>query len=128
VTDIVALALEFNREVQTNGRLDLVDHYVHPDFRNGTAEPGVVDGRDGVRATMAALHAAFADLTLEIVHCFGHDDVVATHKILRGRHVGPWLGQQPTGEPVALRVMDFLRFADGKIIEHWSALRPVARV
>lgn len=49
---------------------------------------------------------------------------MSSPRILRGRHVGPWLGQEPTGRRVALRIMDFLRFEDGRIIEHWSALRP----
>lgn len=123
----IARAREFVRKVQEEGRLDLIDDFLHPDFSNGTAEGDLPKDRTGVRIIMAALCDAFAERTIEIVHCSEADDVVASHKVLHGRHVGDWLGRPPSGERVCLRHMDFLRFEDGKIIEHWSALRPLQR-
>ncbi|MFE2188281.1 ester cyclase [Streptomyces sp. NPDC059455] len=123
--DNVSRTLDFVRKVQEGGCLELFDDFVHPDFRNHTAEPGGAADREGARATMAALHAALEDLSIEIVHCFGQGDLVATTKVVRGRHVGNWLGQAPTGKRVGLRIMDFLRFTDGRIIEHWSTHTPL---
>ncbi|MDT8914707.1 ester cyclase [Amycolatopsis sp. PS_44_ISF1] len=121
----VARTREFVRLVQEQGRVERFDEFVHPEFRNHSAEPGLAGGRDGARATMTLLHRALADVRVEVVHCFEHDGVVATNKIIRGRHVGDWLGQAATGSRVALHVMDFLRFEDGRIIEHWSTARPL---
>ena len=42
----------------------------------------------------------------------GWPSVVATHK-------GPYLGIDPTGERVGMRVMDFYRLVDGRIAENW---------
>jgi predicted ester cyclase len=37
-------------------------------------------------------------------------------------HQGPYLGVEPTGKALTLRVMDFYRCADGKIMENWVCL------
>ncbi|GIT92295.1 polyketide cyclase [Jannaschia pagri] len=37
-------------------------------------------------------------------------------------HRGPYLGVQPTGRALTLRVMDFYRCADGRIAENWVLL------
>ncbi|GAB3565257.1 ester cyclase [Amycolatopsis endophytica] len=110
----------FVGQVQQRGRLELIDSLVHPDFRNHTVEPGQPADRDGVRATMAAMHAAFTGLSVEILHCVGDGDLVATHKTFRGRHTGPWFGVPPSGNQVEFRVMDVARYRDGQMAEHWA--------
>ncbi|RKN39559.1 ester cyclase [Streptomyces hoynatensis] len=80
----------FVAQVQQAGRFELIDSLVHPDYRNHTAEPGQGRDREGVRATTRALHAAFSGLTVRILHCVGEGDLVATHKVFRARHTGPW--------------------------------------
>ena len=110
----------FVEQVQEKGRLDLIDELVHPEFRNHTAEPGQRDDREGVRETMAALHGAFSDLRVEVLHCVGDGDLVATHKLFRGRHTGAWFGVPPSGNRVEFRVMDLVRYRDGQLFEHWA--------
>lgn len=110
----------FVEQVQHSGRLELIDTLVHTDYHNHTAEPGQRDDREGVRATMAALHAAFSDLTVRILHCVGDGDLVATHKVFRARHTGPWFGVRPSGSQVEFRVMDLVRFREGQMTEHWA--------
>ncbi|PRX96804.1 ester cyclase [Allonocardiopsis opalescens] len=111
---------DFVGKVQQEGRLDLIDTLVHPDYRDHTAEPGQGTDRDGVRATMAAMHTAFTDLSVEILHCVAHSGIVATHKLFRGRHTGPWFGVPPSGRQVEFRVMDMVGFRDGRMYEHWA--------
>ncbi len=118
----VARMRAFVELVHEAGRVDLVDEFVAPDFRNRSAKEGRADDRSGVVEVTRALHAAFADLAIEIVHCVATDGVVATHKVYRGRHVGDWLGTPPTGRQVEFRVMDFVRVRDGRFVEHWSVL------
>ncbi|GAA2127085.1 ester cyclase [Streptomyces synnematoformans] len=110
----------FVEQVQHGGRLELIDTLVHPDYRNHTTEPGQAADREGVRATMAAMHAAFSDLTVDILHCVGDGDLVATHKVFRGRHTGPWFDVAPSGNQVGFRVMDLVRYRDGQLAEHWA--------
>jgi predicted ester cyclase len=110
----------FVEQVQHRGRLELVDTLVHAAYHDHTAEPGQGDDRDGVRATIAAMHAAFSDLTVRILHCVGDGDLVATHKMFRARHTGPWFDVPPSGNQVEFRVMDLVRYRDGQMAEHWA--------
>ena len=70
--------------------------------------------------TAAAMHEAFSDLRIEILHCVGDGDLVATHKMFRGRHTGAWFGVPPSGHQVEFRVMDLVRYRDGQWAEHWA--------
>jgi len=110
----------FVEQVQQGGRFELIDSLVHAEYRNHTVEPGQADDRDGVRATMVAMHAAFSDLTVRILHCVGDADFVATHKVFRARHTGTWFGVPPSGNQVEFRVMDLVRYRDGQMVEHWA--------
>ncbi|WP_042431255.1 ester cyclase [Streptacidiphilus anmyonensis] len=112
--------LLFVEQVQQNGRLELIENLVQPDFRNDTVEPGQPDDRAGIGEIVAAMHMAFSHLRIEILHCIGDGDLVATHKVLRGRHTGPWFSVPPSGNPIELRVMDLVRYRDGKWAEHWA--------
>jgi predicted ester cyclase len=99
---------------------------VRPDFRNHTAGPGQRDDRAGIGETVAAMHAAFSGLRIEILHCVGDGDLVATHKMFRGRHTGAWFGVPPSGNQVELRVMDLVRYTGGPWAEHWAAADAVS--
>jgi len=110
----------FVEEVQEKGRLELIDELVRPDFRNHTVEPGQRDDRAGIGETVAVMLAAFSDLRIEILHCVGDGDFVATHKMFRGRHTGSWFGLPASGNRVEFRVMDLVRYRDGQWAEHWA--------
>ena len=112
----------FVEEVQQKGRLELIDTLVHASFHNHTAEPGRGVDREGVRTTVAAMHAAFSGLTVQILHCVGDGDLVATHKVFRARHTGPWFDVPPSGNQVEFRVMDLVRYRDGQLAEHWAVV------
>ncbi|WP_370367454.1 ester cyclase [Catenulispora sp. GP43] len=43
-----------------------------------------------------------------------------THGERRGRHTGGWFGIPPSGNRVEFRVMDLVRYRDGKWAEHWA--------
>jgi predicted ester cyclase len=47
-------------------------------------------------------------------------DKVAARVTMHGRHVGEFLGKQPTGKEFATKQIHIWRFQDGKVIEHWS--------
>jgi predicted ester cyclase len=110
----------FVEQVQEEGRFELIDTLVRPEFRNHTAEAGQRADRAGIGETVAAIHEAFSGLRVEIVHCVGAGDLVATHKVLRGRHTGPWLGVPASGNQVEFRVMDLVRYRGGQWAEHWA--------
>ena len=108
----------FVEVVQAKGRFELIDALARAEFRNHTVEPGQRDDRAGIGETVAAMHEAFSGLRVEILHCVGAGDLVATHKMFRGRHTGSWFGIPPSGNQVEFRAMDLVRYPDGQLAEH----------
>lgn len=84
------------------------------------ARPGEPAGFEGVKKTMFWLATVFADQRWEIHEVIGEGDTVVVHCTHHGRHVGDLMGLPPTGREVAYEYVHFLRFLDGKAVEHWS--------
>ncbi|KIW66217.1 hypothetical protein PV04_08417 [Phialophora macrospora] len=116
----IALVRHVITQVQQNGKFDLIDRYCHPDFVNRTPLPGFVANRDGIHQAMHYLHAALTDIKVDIQHCVCTGDVVATNKVVSGKHVGELLGQPASGQRIEFRVMEFMRVQDEQLIEHWG--------
>jgi predicted ester cyclase len=79
---------------------------------------------DSVLAAHAALKAAAPDVSFEVdrsnMVCEG--DQVAGHSLVRGTHSGaPLFGVEPSGNELVWTHSDFVRIADGKVVERWSS-------
>jgi predicted ester cyclase len=82
------------------------------------------DTLDSVLASYAALRRAMPDLRFEIDrdNSVAEGDQVAAHSIVRGTHTGDALfGAEPSGNEIVWTHTDFVRIADGKVVERWSA-------
>jgi predicted ester cyclase len=66
------------------------------------------------------LRTAFPDLRFEIEDLIAEGDTVAGRLTMNGTHTGPLMGMPPTGRKVRQAHMHFVRFRDGKAIEHWG--------
>jgi predicted ester cyclase len=55
---------------------------------------------------------------IEDVICEG--DRVVARVTMHGKHLGEFLGQEPTGKEFAVEHIHIWRMDDGKVIEHWS--------
>src|SRR3712207_2730681 len=73
-----------------------------------------------MRALITMLRTAFPDLHFAIEHLVAEGDTVAGRVTLSGTHEGPLMGMPPTGRSVRQASMHFVRFRDGKAIEHWG--------
>jgi predicted ester cyclase len=69
-------------------------------------------------ATM--LRTAFPDLRFEIEGLVAEGDTVAGRLTMSGTHEGPLMGTPPTERSVRQDHMHFVRFRDGKAVEHWG--------
>lgn len=102
----------------SRGELALADELVSADFLNHEAPSGAPRGPAGLRQLVTLLRTAFPDIHYEVQELLADDDLVAARTILRGTHLGPFMGIPPTGQPVVQEQIHILRFAGGKIIEH----------
>jgi predicted ester cyclase len=114
--------LRFQREV-FNGHdwsLETLSRHLTEDFRDHAAMPGDSPGLEGVQARFSYWATAFADAEEENVEMVGEGDLVAVLYNLHARHAGDYLGVPATGADVVIPGIEFVRFRDGRICEHWG--------
>jgi steroid delta-isomerase-like uncharacterized protein len=107
-------------EVFNQGTLAVADEVVAPDCVDHEEHPGNVPGPEAVRTVARMLRTAFPDLHFTIEELIAEGDLVAGRLTMRGTHDGPLMGMPPTGRQVEQAHMHFVRFRDGKAVEHWG--------
>ena len=105
-----AIARRFYEEVFDEGNLDAADDFL---------AAGVAD-HEGFKKSLAALFAAFPDLSVALEDVVSAGDKVIVRWTDRGTHRGEFLGVAPTGRRVATTGITVFRFAGGKIAEQWT--------
>jgi steroid delta-isomerase-like uncharacterized protein len=106
-------------EVFNKGDLAIVGDLVAPDFLNHEVPPGMNNrGPDSTRQIVRMLRTAFPDLHVTIEELVAEGDTVAGRVTMSGTHLGPFQGIAPTGRSFQQAHMHFVRFRDGKAIEH----------
>jgi predicted ester cyclase len=116
-------------EIQQDAKYSLIPTLVAPNFVNHTAEAGLPNDISGVAMVMQYIHAAFSDIKMQIDSCICDNDLIATNKVLTGKHVGEFMGVKGEGEKKRVRIMDFVKVdGEGRIVEHWACIRPAELV
>ena len=107
-------------ELLNGGNLEVAEDLVTPEFLNHEAPPGRDRGPESMRGLATMLRTAFPDLHFTIEELVAEGDTVAGRLTMSGTHEGPLMGMPPTGRSVRQNNMHFVRFRDGKAIEHWG--------
>ena len=102
------------------GNLAVADEVTDPDFLDHEAHPGGDRGPESMRQVITMLRTAFPDLHFAIEHLVAEGDTVAGRLTMSSTHKGPLMGVPPTGRSVRQNSMHFVRFRDGKAVEHWG--------
>ena len=105
-------------ELLNEGNLAVAEELVAPDFVIHEAPPGRNRGPESMRGLATMLRTAFPDLHFTIEELVAEGDTVAGRLTMSGTHQGPLMGMPPTGRSVQQDHMHFVRFRDGKAIEH----------
>jgi predicted ester cyclase len=92
----------------------------HADCVNHELPHGMPQGLEGMQRVMQWLNGAFSDLRYEIHQVIAEGDTVAMYCTMTGRHTGEFMGISPTGREFAFKQAHFVRFEDGRSIEHWA--------
>src|SRR5262249_37385145 len=107
-------------EAFSEGRTEVLDEVLHPEFVNHNAPPGIDPGIEGVKRVVDMERRGFPDMTYTVLHEFEEGDLVFQHAMVSGTHLGPIFGVEPTGRAVQWREMHVARIQDGRCIEHWG--------
>lgn len=97
-----------------------VERFAHPSYRRHLSylAPPLDLAHQVERLT--GLLAAFPDATITVEDVMAEGDRVAFRSVLRGAHLGEFLGIPPTGRQVAVGLIDVMRIEDGRIAEQWG--------
>jgi predicted ester cyclase len=112
----------FVQVLQAEGQLHRVGEFVQPDVVDHARPPGAPAGAEGVSAVIGMIRAGFPDHDATVIHMVAEGDLVATYKTFTGTHDGEFFGVPPTGRRATIAVMDFVRYEDGRIAEHWNVV------
>ncbi|HEV8697185.1 MAG TPA: ester cyclase [Candidatus Limnocylindrales bacterium] len=100
--------------------VDALAEVVDPDVAERDRRPDEPPGIEGIKRTMFWLATVFSEQRWEVHDVIGEGDLVVARMTHHGRHTGDLMGIPPTGREVAYQYVHFLRFRDGKAIEHWG--------
>lgn len=102
------------------GNLAVAEELIDPEFLDHEAHPRGNRGPESLRQLITMLRTAFPDLRFEIEDLIAEGDTVAGRLTMNGTHTGPLMDMPPTGRAVRQAHMHFVRFRDGKAVEHWG--------
>jgi steroid delta-isomerase-like uncharacterized protein len=117
-----AIARRFFDEIWSQGRFDLVDELVAPDYIGHPSGPDeTVRGPEGVKEYVGRLRQGIPDLTMTIEDQLADGDKVTTRWTAHGTHDGELMGLDPTGRSATVTGITIQRIQDGRqIVEGWT--------
>ncbi len=106
-------------EETSRGNLDVLDALMSENYVDHNLPPGLPPGREGQRRLIRSYLQAFPDLRFTIEELIAEGDKVVTRGRYQGTQQGELMGIPPTGKQVNVALIDIVRVADGKFVEHW---------
>jgi steroid delta-isomerase-like uncharacterized protein len=120
--DLRDLRRRFDEQVINARNVSAIPTWFADDFVDHVEIPGMPPGVDGVVARHQMLFAAMPDIHIEIHTVIVEGDTTAARFTITGTDTGGFMGMPPTGKAVKVTGMDFMRFRDDLIIEHWGEM------
>jgi Predicted ester cyclase len=118
VEENIAATRRLIAEGFTGGNLAICDELISPE--SVEHQRGLKQGIEGAKDTIRTLHSSFSDFELTIVDVIASEDMVWIRNRATGVNTGNVLGRPATGRSFEITVIDVIRFADGKMVEHWG--------
>lgn len=116
-----AIVTRFNREFIEDNNLQSFSELLAADCIDHSAPAGIPPGAEGVLYFFNGMvRPAFPDIKVEILDQVAEGDKVTTRKEFHATHKGSFMGIEPTGRNVVIKVIDILKVQDGKLTEHWG--------
>lgn len=108
-------------DIFNTGNVDMAGDFVAVDAIEHQTMPGVTEtGLAGFKQTVGMLREAFPDLHMAADQVMAEGDYVAARFTMSGTHNGPMMGMPASGKHFEISGVDIVRFADGKVAEHWG--------
>ncbi len=112
-------AQQLVEQVFNKKNLSAIDEFVATDIIDHSAPAGLPLGIEGYRMKVSAFVSAFPDLTITYEHQIVENDMIAGRFRLTGTQKGEFGGIPASNNKISVTGHDFVRFIDGKMVEHW---------
>ena len=113
------LAERFPIEIN-KGNLAVFDQVVAPNAVEHAVPPGMPPTMESTKKFIGALHVAFPDLQYKIEDEIADGDYVVQRLTGTGTMKGAFQGMSPTNKTATWTELHTVRFANGKVVEHWA--------
>ena len=114
-----ALVRRFFDEAWNQGRTEILDEIVAPDYASHNKLDVEVLGPEGLREAITDQRTSFPDLETTIEDIFAEGDRVVVRAVDRGTFEHPFLGMEPTGRSFEITWIDIFRIEGGMLAEAW---------
>ena len=101
------------------GRAEVIDELVAEDIVDHGRFEGMPEGREGVKALLTVIHAAFPDLEITVNRAVADGDLVVVHATNSATMTGDFAGMPASGKHATWEAIHIDRISDGKVAEHW---------
>ena len=106
---------EFNKK-----NLAILDEVAAPNAVDHAVPPGMPETIESTKKFFGMLLSAFPDFHTHVENTVAEGDFVFQRTITHGTMKGEFLGMKPTGKEATWQEMHLVRFANGKVVEHWA--------
>lgn len=118
-----AIVRRFVEEVFNRGNMSVADELMAPDFvEHEELPPGIPRDLEGVKQMTTMMRSAFPDFKATIEDIIAEGNKMVIRMTWSGTQKGEFMGIAPTGKSVSIGVIDIIRIADGKLVEHWGQM------
>lgn len=108
-------------EIFGQGRIDVVDELLAPDFVDHDPLPGLPPDREGVKQVVQLFRSAFPDFEVELLHTVVEGNKAVDHIASTGTHLGEFMGVPPTGIRISTSAIVLSLLNDeGQISARWQ--------
>jgi steroid delta-isomerase-like uncharacterized protein len=105
-------------ELWNQNNLAVIEEILAPEVK-GHAAGQTFGGADTFRQRSKTLRTIYSEPHFTIEDQIAEDDKVLVRWTLRGKHMGEYMGAEPTGKEIVSTGMNLFRLADSKIAEVW---------
>jgi steroid delta-isomerase-like uncharacterized protein len=127
ITQVNTLITRYFEEVWNQGRVDVLDELLTPDYRNHS--PSIPNPRPGpadLKPIVMAMRSGISDLRYQILDLIATPDKVAVYVRVTGTHTGTLFGIPATGRSIDIRQMQIEWLENGRIAQHWRVTDELA--
>ena len=115
-----AIYRRFIDEVLNAGNYEVATELLDPVVVSHSPLPEQQPGAAGFIASLTAMRKAFPDLHARPTHFVGEGDFGAARFEVSATHSGDFFGIRATGRKIHYEEQAIVRFAGGRIVEHWA--------